>query len=398
MPSAQEPSSGGPTLREGWLLIAVSFFGVWAAYMTAFMLGPMLDALSHDLEGSVSAMGQLAAITFFPWALSAPLIGPFSDRYGRKTILLTGLAGLALSNLAASFAPDYLTLAACRFLTGVFGGFVPPSCVATLSDHFSGPRRGNALAIATSGISATVLVGLPAVAYITDRLGWRGSFVAVALFTAAVLLLSALVFPRTRRSGAPLGYLGNFGWMRQPSPWRVMGGNILERMMLSLFLTYVSVFFIRRYGVSLSALAGLLTTMSAGALIGGLAGGPLAGRRRRYAALVAVMLIDGALLTWAFGFAPPLALAVGAGFLFSLMSALGRPTLVDSLATLAPRSRGTIIGFYATSNQLGQLMGASLGGLALAWGGFEAMGGLALAAGIAGALFYRPLIRAGRPG
>ena len=91
--------------------------------------------------------------------------------------------------------------------------------------------------------------------------------------------------------------------------------------------------------------------------------------------------------------APPIVLATAAGFLFSFLSAVSRPTLVGAFANIAPENRGTIIGFYATSNQTGFVLGASVGGLSIAWGGYGALGMLCLALGVGSALFYRLLKR-----
>ena len=61
---------------------------------------------------------------------------------------------------------------------------------------------------------------------------------------------------------------------------------------------------------------------------------------------------------------------------------------MDDLISIAPQARGAIIGFYSTSNQAGLFLGASLGGFAIQWGGFEALGWLVLGAAILGGGFY----------
>jgi predicted MFS family arabinose efflux permease len=158
--------------------------------------------------------------------------------------------------------------------------------------------------------------------------------------------------------------------------------------MIAVFITYVSAFMIRRYGVSMAVLAWILTAITAGNLFGNLAGGFLMGRSWRYAGLVAVLLIEGAALAWKFAAEPALPAAMAAGLLFSFLTGMSRSTLVDTLSNFAPQDRGTIIGVFATSNQVGFVLGASLGGLAIAWGGYGALGAICLAAGAGGEAFY----------
>ena len=71
-------------------------------------------------------------------------------------------------------------------------------------------------------------------------------------------------------------------------------------VMTSAFLTYVSVFLIRTFDISLSAAGSLITAMSVGALIGGLLGGALAGVRRRFLIITALVLLQGELLAFHF--------------------------------------------------------------------------------------------------
>lgn len=396
MPSSlSSPGAGAPGagLREGWPHIACCFLSIFSAYTISFMLGPMLDTMGRELGASVPAMGQAAALLFVSWGVTAPLMGPVSDRYGRKPVLLVGLAGLGLSCLATSLAQSYTAVALFRFLTGVFGGCVPPTCVASIGDRFAPGARGNAMALAGSGISASLLAGLPFLAWVTARAGWRGAFLLAGGAGLCALALAAWAFPPAQRQARPTTYLGSFEWMREPAPWHLIAGNVLERVLVSLFLTYVAVLFLRRYGASLSSVAWLLSAMSAGTAIGGLLGGPLAGWRRRFQAIRLMVLLQGVLVALQFSVLPPLALSVAAGFLYSLVSQMSRPVVMDSLVVLAPRSRGSIIGCYATSNQLGQMLGAALGGLIIAWADLEGLGALALAAGIGSAYFYGKLLR-----
>ncbi len=375
-------------IRQGWPIILACFLTIFTAYTTAFILGPMLDVMGRDLGLSLSAMGQLAAITFIPWGIGAPLLAPISDRYGRKYVILLGMVGLSLSSIATSFADGYLTVAVLRFTAGLSGALVPPTAVAAIGDNFTGRARGLAIGFATAGVAMGLLVGVPSVAFLTDYLGWRNALWISGVFGLTLSLYTLRSLPSGSQTDAPSSYLASFTWMRQGASWLLLSGNVTERLMTSAFLTYVAVFLMRTFEVSLSTAGSLLTAMSVGALIGGLLGGTLAGVRRRFLIITALVLLQGELLAFHFSGLGFLTLTIAAGFLFSFFSHLSRPAVMDDLISIAPQARGAIIGFYSTSNQVGLFLGASLGGFAIQWGGFGALSWLVLGAAVLGGGFY----------
>ena len=212
------------------------FFTIFTAYTTAFILGPMLEVMGRDLGLSLTAMGQLAAITFIPWGVGAPLLAPFSDRYGRKHVILVGVVGLSLSSIATSFVDGYLAVAVLRFIAGVSGALVPPTAVAAIGDSFTGRARGLAIGFATAGVAMGLLVGIPGVAFLTDHLGWRNALWITGLFGLTLSLYTLRSLPSGRRTDAPSSYLASFAWMRQGATWLLMSGNVIERLMTSTFL------------------------------------------------------------------------------------------------------------------------------------------------------------------
>ena len=187
-------------IRQGWPIILACFFTIFTAYTTAFILGPMLEVMGRDLGLSLTAMGQLAAITFIPWGVGAPLLAPFSDRYGRKHVILVGVVGLSLSSIATSFVDGYLAVAVLRCIAGLSGALVPPTAVAAIGDNFTGRARGLAIGFATAGVAMGLLVGIPGVAFLTDHLGWRNALWITGLFG---LTLSCTRSARCPAGGGP---------------------------------------------------------------------------------------------------------------------------------------------------------------------------------------------------
>ncbi len=122
------------------LLLGAMAFAVFAILTALGMLGPLLVDMAADLETTVPVVAQLVTAAALAWAATSLVIGPFSDVYGRKPILILGLVLAGLGSIGTALAGDLLVASGFRVVAGVGGGMVPPSCIALVGDLFP-PRR-----------------------------------------------------------------------------------------------------------------------------------------------------------------------------------------------------------------------------------------------------------------
>src|SRR3954467_5776688 len=73
---------------------------VFAVGVDTYIVAAVLPAISDDLHESIAAVGLLASAYNLPVAIFAPLLGPFSDRSGRRAAMLGGLAVFAVAAAA----------------------------------------------------------------------------------------------------------------------------------------------------------------------------------------------------------------------------------------------------------------------------------------------------------
>jgi predicted MFS family arabinose efflux permease len=173
---------------------------------------------------------------------------------------------------------------------------------------------------------------------------------------------------------------------RRAGIWPVLAANLLYQCAAYALFTYLTALLIRSHGLRTGDTALPLALAMLGAMVGAAVGGLLADRPWRLAA-VTVALGSGGLvggLAFLLGLAPwfTLLLASGGALLLSAFE----PVSWALIAELAGDSRATANGLLATSNQLGALAGGSLGGLALAAGGFARVGALGVASALLAAL------------
>jgi predicted MFS family arabinose efflux permease len=373
------------------LLCATVFF----TNLSVLMLGPLLVDLAHEFQTSVAIVGQLAAATAITWGIIAPLVGPVSDTYGRRLMLLTGLILMALGILGAVLAWNYGALLAFRLLTGVGAAMVPPNIIAVIADVFPPTGRGKAIGWLVSATGGSAAVGVPLVAFLLEAGGWRLPFVVMGTVSLVVCLLLWVWCPRSQQQ--PGQALGFFAHYREVSAdvmfWYVLAANALQQMVFFGMFGYLAAYLMQTYHLPARGTALPLVLAGVGVIVGGFLGGRVADHRRRLA-LFAMSCWGGGLLA-ALVFttqASPwttVVLAFGAAALARISSAV-TPTL---LLELAGGSRATATGLFAVSNQLGAFGGPAFGGLMLALGGFPWMGLFCLGVAVLAAVVIQLKVR-----
>ncbi|MEE2993786.1 MAG: MFS transporter [Gemmatimonadota bacterium] len=103
---------------------------------------------------------RLAGLLVSTYAIAAAVasftLGPVSDLWGRRRLLLIGLAVFAVGTLLWGLATSYATMLVFRALTGVAAGTLSLNFTAFIGDYFSYGRRGVAMGMVMSGYFAAL--------------------------------------------------------------------------------------------------------------------------------------------------------------------------------------------------------------------------------------------------
>ena len=361
----------------------------------ALMLGPLLVDIANEFDTSVAVAGQLAAATFFSWAIFAPLIGPFSDSLGRRLVALTGLGVMGVCISSAAFAPNFIVLMFLLIGTGLGGSMIPPNSMAAISDVVSPEKRGRAIGVAQGIMASAVVVGVPVVAVLTSVADWRLPFLVVGGLLLAIFALSWLWYPKSPNTGPrSFSYLSRFKELGSIPVFRVgMLANFSQRIAFYAVLGYLAAYLIDSYDVSVGETALPLAVVGAGAVIGSLFGGMIASHQKRLGLVAVSGLAGGAGVLIVFAIDPAIWATVAIAFGAVCVLSIGWPVFITFATDIAGPSRATAIGMMGASNRMGGFIGSALGGAFLAIGGFSAVGIFCLATVAVSALVMRLAVR-----
>ncbi|CAN5449190.1 MFS transporter [soil metagenome] len=181
----------------------VFFLGVGDAQMTS----PLLPLMAREFELPIGAVGKLIGSLYAVAAAAAALlIGPLSDRYGRRRFLEIAVVIFTLSLLLVGLTSNLRLLSVLRIFTGFAAGIFSTCAIAYVGDSFSYEKRGAAMSAVQTGYFAAFIIGVPLGAVVADKLGWRAAFVGFGVLAAPVILLIRLLLPDDgRRKVGPEG-------------------------------------------------------------------------------------------------------------------------------------------------------------------------------------------------
>src|SRR5436190_8214278 len=151
-----------------------------------------LDASNAQLQWVVDAFNLLFAGTVLAF-------GSISDRFGRKGMLLAGLAVFGLASFAGGLTDSPGQLIAARALMGVGAAMVFPSTLSLLTNVFT-ERRERALAIGLWGATTGAAIALGPIVggWLLEAFDWRSIFFAMVPISVLAGIAVAVYVPTSR--------------------------------------------------------------------------------------------------------------------------------------------------------------------------------------------------------
>lgn len=185
-------------------LTAVSTLGMLAS--TIYV--PSIPSIARAFATSTTRVQFTFVGYLLAFAVSMLVLGPLSDRYGRRRTMILGLILGVLSSAACAASPTIEFLIVARMVQGVgaCAGMVVGR--ATIRDLYG--RDGAAQVIAGFAIAMTLVQSFAPIpgGYLDAWVGWRANFTAVTVFAVVALVLAIRYVPETRAAELALTQTG----------------------------------------------------------------------------------------------------------------------------------------------------------------------------------------------
>ncbi|NVN87475.1 MAG: multidrug effflux MFS transporter [Rhodopseudomonas sp.] len=183
------------------LLLLVLMNG--AAPISLYMLVPALPVLATTFGRDISIAQMTVSLYMVGLACSQILMGPLSDRFGRRPVLLGGLTLMALASVGCIFAETLPQLIVARFLQALGGASGMVISRAIIRDLYSRDRVGGMISLVIAVMMIAQMLSPLVGGVIETGFGWRAVFYVMTAGSIAVAVLIAIALPETRRRGEP---------------------------------------------------------------------------------------------------------------------------------------------------------------------------------------------------
>ncbi|MBK0869287.1 MFS transporter [Saccharopolyspora sp. HNM0986] len=338
--------------------------GVFCVGTAEVAISGLLPNVAADLVVTVPSAGLLVT----GYALGVTVIGPavtlLTSRVRRKPLVLGLMAVFVAGNLVAVVAPNYGLLMAARVFTATsHGTFVALAFYLAVLIAPPG-RKGSAMAKISLGFNLANALGSPLGTFVGQRFGWRSTFAVIAVVAIVTVVLIAVFLHPPADRAQPAGRSNLRAEVRE------LGSPALGMAVVITVLAQGAVFTTSTYlvpilqdvsGFAPGLMSALLVVFGVGSVCGNFAGGRIAdGHVLRGVLLLLSTLTAVCALFWVV--APVPALAVGAVLLFGAAGFSIIPSLQTHIETIAAAAPTLALSVNVSAFNLGNGLGAWLGG------------------------------------
>jgi len=235
---------------------------------------PALPALTQGFGASmVQAQLTLTAL-LLAFGTSQLVWGPLSDQWGRRPVLLGGIAAYTVAAVAATLAPNIEALIAVRTLQGIAMGACVMAARAVIRDLYEPVQGAKVMSQALSGLGLIACACVPVGGFLTDHWGWRWALTSLIVFAAVTGILIYLTFEESLLQRNPHAFQPKNLWAalkhigRHPTFHAYSALSTASFAGLFTFLATSSFVFTQSMGLSKTVYGLLMFSMSLSYIIG----------------------------------------------------------------------------------------------------------------------------------
>lgn len=158
---------------------------------------PALPDLSQELGASMGQTQLTLSALLLAFGLSQLVWGPLSDRFGRRPILLVGMAAYVVASICSALSPNIAALVVWRILQGVAMGAGVMCARAIVRDLYQPAQGATVMSKGLSGLGVIACLCAPIGGLLTAVWNWHVALLALAVFGATTLAVLVWRFEET---------------------------------------------------------------------------------------------------------------------------------------------------------------------------------------------------------
>jgi MFS transporter, DHA2 family, multidrug resistance protein len=203
-----DDAAGQAPPRAGWVLVALILVAA-VANLNLSVANVALPAIGRHFDSSQTTLDLIAVGYSLGLAASVLYLGAVGDRYGRKLMLLLGMALSVPACLLAAVAPSDGVLFIARLMGGLSAGMAFPTTLALIAALWSGPGRTRSIALWSAIGGAIASLGPLVSGALLERFSWGSVFlITLPLVVVAFPMAAKFVPSHVNETTDPLDNLG----------------------------------------------------------------------------------------------------------------------------------------------------------------------------------------------
>ncbi|OIK13269.1 tetracycline resistance MFS efflux pump [Bacillus sp. MUM 116] len=340
--------------------LPILFFVMFLVMIGFGIIIPVLPFYVEQIGATPTELGLLMAVYSFMQLIFAPIWGRISDRFGRKPVMMIGIAGLGISFLIQGLSTQLWMLFAARILGGMLSSANMPTAMAYVADITTAENRGKGMGIIGAATGLGFVFG-PAVGGIFSKISLGLPFLLASGSSFITLILVFLLLKESSKKKSV---------EKRPSLFQAFSGPtsilFVMQLLISLSLSGLEATFAyfaaKKAGMDTRELGyvfmimGFASAMIQGGLVGRLT--------KKYGERV---VIQGGILLSGIGFGLILlvhSFLTAAIYLtiFGIGNGVIRPSVSSLLTKSSSAGHGSLTGLLSSFDSLGRIVGPPLGG------------------------------------
>lgn len=340
---------------------------------------PALPSITQALGASMPQAQLTLSALLLCFGTSQLIWGPVSDKYGRRPVLITGLALYVLASMGSAFSSHVESLIAWRALQGAAMG-APIMCARAMArDIYAPEEAARLMSKGLSGLGVIAILCVPTGSLLNAYLGWRFALLALGVFAAITLGVVFFKFVETNQRRNPLALqpamlLNTWrGILSHPQFWAYALLALTSYCGLFVFLATSSFVYLQVLGQSKWVYSAIMVSMSAFYVMGTFVSRRVLARfgvqsMVRRGAWITLAAAGGYIVVWLVAPSSVLGMAI-CQFVYMIGHGFHQPAGQSGSAAAFPQAAGAasamagflmMIGAFLTGAMLGQSMDGSV--------------------------------------